>query len=399
MKRLLLCVLAAAFPAIAATPPVVSNVRASQRAGTKFVDILYDLSDADGDVQTIQIQVSADGGATYAIPCVTVSGDVGAGIQTGTNRSIIWNAGIDWNGQLVPSTKIRITAHDGTFPPPPADMIYVPPGPFMMGDVLNENLADSQPVRAVMLDGFFMDRYEMYFELSESLEAWGRANGYTANSRVTVPPGTLSNRRPVDAVTWYDAVKLCNARSEKEGLTAVYYADTNHTQVYRAGEIDLTNSHVKWDANGYRLPTEAEWEKASRGGVHGQRYPWGEIMEAHHANYYGTSNDRTPVGYYNGTQTPAGADMANGYGLYDMCGNVSEWCWDWYDERYYGMPDNLNNPKGPATGTDRVNRGGNWRFGPHGNTPRARAKPSASTSQFVPSGMPIYGFRCVRRAP
>ncbi len=93
-----------------AASPVVDNVRASQRPGTGLVDIYFDLSDADGDLQTIEVAASGDGGLTYTIPCVTLSGAVGSGVTLGTGKHIVWNAEADWGGNYVADSKVRVTA-------------------------------------------------------------------------------------------------------------------------------------------------------------------------------------------------------------------------------------------------------------------------------------------------
>ena len=141
MKALLLPLAAVALTlTIRAAPPVVANVRASQIAGTKNVEILYDVSDADGDALTIGLSVSGDAGQTYTIPATAMSGNIGAGVVTGTNRRIVWNAGADWNGQLVTQAKVRVTAADATTPAPPPGMVYIPAGVFQMGDNFNEGV-------------------------------------------------------------------------------------------------------------------------------------------------------------------------------------------------------------------------------------------------------------------
>ncbi len=378
-----------------AAPPVVTNIRAAQLAGTKNVEILYDVSDADGDALSIGMQVSGDAGQTYTIPATALSGHIGAGVAPGVNRRILWNAGADWNGQLVSSAKVRVTASDGTTPAPPPGMVYIPAGVFQMGDNFGEMDTDTLPLHNVTLDAFFMDRFEVTKELWQSVQAWSIGHGYSISAGSYFAAG-----HPVQSISWYDAVRWCNARSEKEGLAPCYYTDTAQTIIYKTGNVDVTNAMVKWTANGYRLPTEAEWEKAARGGVMGLRYPWGNTITGSQANYASSGDPfennnppTTPVGYYNGAQTPVGVDMANGYGLYDMIGNGLEWCWDWYGSTYYGDVTSNSNLHGPTTGSYRVLRGGS-----HGHSVSVSGLSCAARIYSYSTGgtTSFIGFRCVR---
>jgi formylglycine-generating enzyme required for sulfatase activity len=199
----------------------------------------------------------------------------------------------------------------------------------------------------------------------------------------------------VQTVDWYDTVKWCNARSQQAGKTPVYYTDAGLTQVFTNGEV---TPYVNWTASGYRLPTEAEWEKAARGGLSGQRFPWGNVISESLANYYGNTasfsydlgpNGLNAIGSVGGTSpatSPVGSFAANGYGLNDMAGNVFEWCWDWYGTPYAGGSD----PRGPASGSYRVLRGGSWSNG-------AGSSRCAFRVNINPGNAGVdVGFRCVR---
>lgn len=358
-----------------AAPPVVSNIRATQRSGTQLVDIYYDVSDADGNSPlSVYMAVSGDGGANYNVPVISVSGALGQGVTLGNNRYILWNAGVDWPGRFSSQCKIKIIADDGTAPAAPANMAYIPAGAFQMGDSLDGNI-NEMPIHGVYVSAFFCDKYEVRKELWQDVYAWSLGNGYSYNQ-----VGAFSGAgHPVQTINWYDAVKWCNARSEKDGLTPCYYTDSSQTTVLRSSYPNITNACVKWTANGYRLPTEAEWEKAARGAIVGSRFPWGNSITTNEANYF-TSGSK-----------PGGSYPANGYGLFDVAGNVFEWIWDSYDSGWYGkagaIADNCHGPD--AAPGSRLLRGGS-----NGNSNDMRCSKRDSTlAGNYSSGV---GFRCVR---
>ena len=221
----------------------------------------------------------------------------------------------------------------------PDGMALIPAGPFQMGD--ERGFGGAKPEHTVTVSAFAMDKWEVSIELWESVRAWGNAHGYDL-----VAGGSFGAKHPVHSVFWGDVVEWNNARSEKDGKVPAYYVDAAMTQVYRSG--DTAPAGVKWDA-GYRLPTEAEWEKAARGGAAGKLYAWGtDEISADLANYRASDKGKTmPIGSYG----------ANGYGLYDMAGNVWEWTWDWRGD--YAQTAQTD-PRGPSSGSYRVFRGGGW---------------------------------------
>jgi formylglycine-generating enzyme required for sulfatase activity len=203
----------------------------------------------------------------------------------------------------------------------PGDMVRIQGGTFMMGSPSSEVGHDDDEVQhQVTVSSFYMGKYEVTQKEYQALMG-------------TNPSNFKGDNLPVESVTWYDAVNYCNARSRSEGLAPAY----------TVSGIDVT-----WNrsANGYRLPTEAEWEYACRAGT---TTPYSSGSSVDVAGWYISNSGNT--------NHPVGAKQANGWGLYDMHGNVYEWCWDWYG---YYPGGAQNNPGGAVSGASRVNRGGSW---------------------------------------
>lgn len=291
-------------------------------------------------------------------------------------------------------------------------MVLIPAGSFVMGNCTNgyfspvEGNSDELPQHTVYISSFYIGKYEVTKADWDDVYMWATNRHYQFDH----PGGSINKptTHPVNSINYFDAIKWCNAKSVKEGLTPCYYTSVSQTIIYTNGQVNVVNDWVKWTANGYRLPTEAEWEKAARGGVAYHRFPWSDAQEIQHvrANYYSYSSysyDTSPTRDYHPLYSditpytsPVGSFAPNDYGVYDMAGNVSEMCWDGYAWDYYLISPSTD-PHGTASVNSRVARGGSWWAGPAGTMAKTcRVSSRCSTSSGSYDAYSSQGFRVVR---
>jgi len=352
-----------------AADPAVTYVNAIRRSGMKLVDVWYGVSDADGDQQDVSVQVKVDG---LPIAATSFSGDVGS-VMPSNALHVVWDADADWNGNFTNTVTFTVISDNTTPVSAISNMVIVPSG-------TNSGWDPSYGAYSLTNKAsFYMDKYEVTNDEMVEVMQWAYGQGklnVTAASvknaagdvqelldlddiqcRITWDgtnfgmTATYGSGYPCIEVTWYGALAYCNYRSEKAGLVPCY---------------DLSDWSVNTNANGYRIPFSDEREYAARGGAAGLRFPWGNEINHDYANYVAngtTSYDTSPYTtntmhplYYDGnanvglalgtSPVDAFALGVNGYGLYDMAGNVWEWCYEWYPG---------------YEGSERIRRGGCWR--------------------------------------
>jgi len=384
----------AAFAAV----PVVSNVSSQQRAGTKMVDITYDVADADGDSLKIRIEVSSNSGTTYNVPASSLTGAIGDNVTPGTAKQIVWNAGIDWDGEYSAQMRVKVIASDAKGLPGLRWGNEVAAGGFLMGQ--DGGAEGSGPSRHVNIPwSYWLSKYEIrvdqyceYLNLALATRKVLRNGTTDVKSAAALFTGAPANALLLNLGDNYDIRWNVNKFEPVTGMS------DRPVSVTWYGALAFARFY------GYDLPTTAEWEKGARGPDHDDAgehliYPWGNAISLGYANYFspyaGTFGAKSPVGYYNGNQTPLGQNTANGYGLYDVIGNVSEWTrsLDWPIENY-NQQESLSFSQNVIEGNDnaRILRGG------HSFQNEYNMKTYMLASDVPTSYQGSNGFRVIRRA-
>jgi len=298
------------------------------------------------------------------------------------------------NGTSISGIKSNVSALKDT-----SEMVFIPGGTFLMGTSDKEGFStDGEgPVHPVTVSEFYMDRYAVSnLKFSSFVSETGYITeaeqyGWSYVFHLFVSPSVAANvtRTPVRTPWWY-VVEGADWR-HPEGPDSSIEGREKHPVVHMTWND--ANAYCKWV--GKRLPTEAEWEYAARGGLEQKRYPWGDELKPngeHHCNIWQGKfpiKDHASDGY-SGT-APVHSYAPNGYGLYNMAGNVWEWCADWFNPNYYSYGE-YNNPKGPSTGAERVMRGGSYLC--HKSYCN-RYRVAARNKNTPDSSSGNIGFRCV----
>lgn len=280
--------------------------------------------------------------------------------------------GTTWTAPISASAKFyQVVAVGGAS----SKFVSVPAGTFTMGRTSGTGDPDEIPIHDVTLDAFYMGRTEITQKEWQDIMGSNPATGYG-----------VGDTYPVYNVSWYSVIKYCNLRSLAEGLMPAYtIASSTNPNNWGAVPADFNpawdNAICNWNANGYRLPTEAEWEYAARGATSTPDYVYAGANEINLVAWY---YENSPAG-----NKPVSGKAPNALGIYDMSGNANEMCWDWADS-YSSSPS--ENPTGPASGIERIRRGGFW----NANANYCRVAQRDSSYPFIANEH--LGFRLCKSA-
>ena len=402
------CAIAVALVATASanSAPEVSNVLAEQRSGTAIVDIYYDVYDADGDLLVVTATCSDGTGGWVHVTTTEQGSDIGEGITSGQGKQIVWDAVHDMPGHVGSDYIVRVSACESAEAP---DVLLVPAGTFTMGDG-QEGYGGECEHEVTLTRSFWLGQYEVTNQQYIEAVQWAYDRGFvTATSssvsdnldgstvelvdldsfycEIAFSDGVFSLRdvghggdngsHPMKEVEWYGAARYCDWLSLWAGLPRAYA---------HSGDWSC-NGGYPYGADGYRLPTDAEWEYAAQ---HDDEriYPWGgespDCSRANFHDYYGSG--QLCVGW----TSPVGSwsDGDSELGFSDLAGNVFEWCNDWRVTCLGIQP--ATDPVGPSAGVYRVARGGDFLASPQ--------HLRCASRHFDSPAVEFMGFRVARTA-
>jgi len=318
----------------------IKNVKATQQNNQVIVQ--YDLDcNSKESVFEISVFYSDDLGTSFSSPLTYVSGDVGSNIKSGIAKKIIWDV-LKEKDELAGDLVFKVRGKEIKKGKDLIEnFVYVEGGTFLMGSDFRET--DEKPAHRVELNDFYIGSYEITVD-----EYYKYCLDNMNSMPVAKANWSQKLKHPMTNISWDEANNYCKWLSQKTG-------------------------------GNYRLPTEAEWEYAAKGGKESNRFKFSGNDNAEIVGWMGTNA--------NGTTNEVGKLVPNELGIYDMTGNVWEWCSDWYSGSYYSQSEQKM-PTGPASGKVKVGRGGSWRERPTiTTTSRYFASPTSSTS--------FIGFRIV----